>query len=182
MRRLITCILAPVIAFGTVPATAEVVASGQNGFISHHEETVPVSPEAAFEAMLSPAGWWSSEHTYSGNASNMTMRATVGGCFCEAIPGEGDNPDGEIEHMRVIYVAPYSTLRLTGALGPLQAEAVTGVLTVSFEPVGEGTRIAWDYVVGGYMRMSMAQTAPLVDQVIGEQLARLAARLAESRP
>ena len=79
--------------------------------------------------------------------------------------------------MRVIYVAPGSTLRMTGGLGPLQSEAVTGVLTMTLEPEGEMTRISWDYVVGGYMRMPMAELAPLVDQVVGEQLLRLAARL-----
>ena len=180
MRGSATCILAALIAFGATPATAEIVASGEDGFVSHNEAIVAVSPQTAFEAMLNPADWWSSEHTYSGNASNMVMRGTVGGCFCEVIPDAGDNPDGEIEHMRVIYMAPYSTLRLTGALGPLQSEAAIGVLTVTFEPAVEGTRITWDYVVGGYMRMPMDQMAPLVDQAIGEQLARLAARLAES--
>jgi hypothetical protein len=80
--------------------------------------------------------------------------------------------------MRVIYVAPGSTLRLTGGLGPLQSEAVTGVLTMTVEPAGEGAKIAWDYVVGGYMRMSMTELAPLVDQVMAEQLGRLGSHLA----
>jgi hypothetical protein len=79
--------------------------------------------------------------------------------------------------MRVIYVLPGSTLRMSGGLGPLQPEAVTGVLTVTLKPEGEMTRITWDYVVGGYMRTPLAQVAPLVDQVVGEQLLRLATRL-----
>jgi hypothetical protein len=79
--------------------------------------------------------------------------------------------------MRVIYVAPGSALRMRGALGPLQAEAVTGVLTVSLEPEGQKTKVTFDYVVGGYMRTPMAEIAPAVDSVVGEQLMRLAARL-----
>jgi hypothetical protein len=103
--------------------------------------------------------------------------ANAGGCFCERVPGKDGAPDGQIEHMRVIYVAPGSTLRMSGGLGPLQSEPVTGVLTMSLTPEGEMTKISWDYVVGGYMRMSMTELAPLVDQVVGEQLLRLAARL-----
>jgi hypothetical protein len=108
----------------------------------------------------------------------MTLAPVAGGCFCEAIPGANGGPAGEIEHMRVLYVDPrVHTLRLTGALGPLQSEAVTGVLTVTVEPAGSGTRIIWDYVVGGYMRSPITQMAPVVDQVVGEQLTRLAGTL-----
>ena len=131
------------------------------------------APAQAWAAMLEPAGWWNGEHTYSGDPNNMWIELRPGGCFCERIPASG----GEIEHMRVVYVAPPSTLRMTGGLGPLQAEAVTGVLTVTLAPDGDMTRITWDYVVGGYMRTPMAGLAPLVDQVVGEQLLRLATRL-----
>jgi hypothetical protein len=79
--------------------------------------------------------------------------------------------------MRVLYAAPYTTLRLSGGLGPLQAEAVTGVLTMTLKPEGTMTRISWDYVAGGFMRGKMADMAPVVDGVVGEQLLRLAARL-----
>ncbi len=64
---------------------------------------------------------------------------------------------------------------MTGALGPLQSDAVTGVLTMTVEASGSGSKITWDYVVGGYSRTPFAQLAPLVDRVVGEQLARLAA-------
>ena len=81
--------------------------------------------------------------------------------------------------MRVLYLAPGSTLRMTGGLGPLQSEAVTAVLTMTVKPEGEMTRISWDYVVGGYSRMPLTELAPLVDQVVGEQLLRLAAHLGQ---
>jgi uncharacterized protein YndB with AHSA1/START domain len=155
------------------PAQAEVTASSDAGFASHHEVLVSVAPQQAWDAMVRPGGWWNSAHTYSGDAANMSIEPKAGGCFCELVPAT----QGEIEHMRVIYVVPASTLRLTGGLGPLQSEAVTGVLTMTLVPDGEQTRISWDYVLGGYMRMPMAQLAPLVDQVIGEQLLRLATHL-----
>ena len=159
---------------------AEVQASSEAGFVSHNEAEVAATPAEAWALLLRPSEWWSDAHTYSGSAGNMTIEAGVGGCFCEALPGSQGAPAGRIEHMRVIYFAPHSTLRMRGGLGPLQSEAVTGVLTVTIEPAASGSKIVWDYAVGGYMRMPMEQMAPLVDQVIGEQLASLAARLAES--
>ncbi len=164
-------------ALHTQPALSEVTTSSESGFVSHNEATVSAAPAEAWAAMLRPGDWWNSEHTYSGDASNMTLDPVAGGCFCEVIPGPAGDAPGQIEHMRVIYLAPGSTLRMTGGLGPLQSEAVTAVLTMTVEPAGDGSKITWDIVVGGYMRMSMAEMAPLVDSVIGEQLGRLAASL-----
>ena len=79
--------------------------------------------------------------------------------------------------MRVINAEQPRVLRMSGALGPLQSEAVQGTLTIVLKPVDGGTRIMWEYVVGGYMRLKTEQIAPLVDVVLGEQVSRLAARL-----
>ena len=177
MRHVLTCIGGGLAVAAASPAEAEVAASSESGFVSHNEVVVAASPTEVWRAMLRPATWWNGEHTYSGNSANLTLAANVGGCFCEAIPTADGGAAGHIEHMRVVYFAPNSTLRLNGGLGPLQSEAVTGVLTMSLEPSGAGTKIAWDYVVGGYMRPSMTGLAPVVDRVVGEQLARLAASL-----
>jgi len=173
-------ILAGALALAPLPAAAEVTASDDRGFASRNETLVDASPADTWTMMLRPADWWNPEHTYSGDAVNMTIEPRAGGCFCETVPGSGGAASGQIEHMRVIYLAPGSTLRLSGALGPLQSEAVTGVLTVTLKAEGTQTRIVWDYAVGGYMRTPMAEMAPVVDQVIGEQLLRLAARLGKS--
>lgn len=175
----LTCIGGLALAAAS-PAGAEIAASSESGFVSHNEVVVAAAPAQAWAAMLEPAGWWNGEHTYSGRSANLTLDPVAGGCFCEAIPAADGGPAGQIEHMRVVYVAPNATLRLSGGLGPLQAEAVTGALTMSLEPSGGGTKITWDYVVGGYMRPSMTALAPVVDRVVGEQLARLAAALAGS--
>ena len=161
------------------PASAEVAASSDSGFVSHNVVEVPASPALAWAMLARPGEWWNAEHSYSGSAVNMTLEPVAGGCFCETIPAADGVAAGQVEHMRVVYIDPrVYTLRLTGALGPLQAEAVTGVLTMKVEPSGTGAKIIWDYVVGGYMRMPMAQMAPAVDAVVGEQLTRLAAALA----
>lgn len=172
MRRFRYLLLAG-LALAPLPLHAEVAASSEAGFVSHNEVLVRASPADAWAMMLRPGEWWNDEHTYSGDAANMTISAKAGQCFCELVPATG----GEVEHMRVIYVAPETTLRMVGGLGPLQAEAVTAVLTMALKPDGEMTRISWDYVVGGYARTPMRDYAPLVDKVVGEQLLRLAARL-----
>ena len=80
-------------------------------------------------------------------------------------------------HMRVLYAEPHRAMRLTGGLGPLQSEAVTGTMTITFKPVdetsGKGTRILWEYVVGGYMRYKADTIAGAVDKVLAEQLLSL---------
>ena len=60
---------------------------------------------------------------------------------------------------------------LQAALGPLQSEAVVGTLTWSLRAVEGGTEIVQTYVVGGYMRGGLEPVAPLVDQVMSDQLA-----------
>ena len=77
--------------------------------------------------------------------------------------------------MRVIFAQPGKVLRMQGALGPLQSEAVIGTLTVAMEPTkeGQGTKLSFSYVVGGYMRYKVAEIAPAVDKVLGEQFKSL---------
>jgi hypothetical protein len=90
---------------------------------------------------------------------------------------------GSVEHMRVIAAMPPKLLRLSGALGPLQGEALAGTLTVTLKPMPDrgqngGTHLTWSYVVGGYMRMNVEDIAPLVDKVMTEQFTRLAKAVA----
>ena len=76
--------------------------------------------------------------------------------------------------MHVVFVDLAKALRLVGALGPLQSEAVTATLTVTLKSVEGGTRVIFEYVVGGYMRYPADKIAPSVDTVMGNQLASLA--------
>ncbi|MCA1661694.1 MAG: ATPase [Novosphingobium sp.] len=170
------------------PAAAEVVASSDAGFVTRAAVTVKVDPAAAWLALVAPNLWWNGEHTYSGDPANLYIDAQATGCFCEKLPLTKDAPSGarpgSIEHMHVIYAAPARVLRMSGGLGPLQSEAAEGTLTITLKPADGGTRILWEYVVGGYMRQKPAELAPLVDKVLLEQLTRLAAKLgtAEGEP
>ncbi len=153
--------------FAAGPASAEVKASSDTGFELESKATVRVSPAQAYAALGRIGGWWNSSHTYSGKAANLSLELRAGGCFCERWDG------GTIEHGRVIYARPGEQLRVSAALGPLQAEAVTGILTWTLKPVPGGTEIVQRYVVGGYVSGGAGKYAGPVDQVMGQQLGGL---------
>lgn len=164
---------------GYVPSLeAKVTRSDNQGFVTRHEAQLEASPKQVWLALISPAKWWSPTHTWSSDPANMTLTPQAGGCFCERIP---ENPDpetfsleGSVEHMRVIHAFPERALRMRGGLGPLQSEPATGVLTITIGKSDAGSRIVWEYVVGGSMRYEVAEIAQAVDEVMGQQLGRLA--------
>jgi hypothetical protein len=148
-------------------ARAEVASASSNGFEIRHVVQVVIPQPATFDAFTRISEWWNAEHTYSGKSSNLTLSLTPGGCFCEALPGGGG-----IEHMRVAYVAPGERLVLTGALGPLLYQAATGVMDIKVERVAGGSRLTLDYKVAGFANGGADKLAPVVDQVLGDQMAR----------
>jgi uncharacterized protein YndB with AHSA1/START domain len=166
----------------TAPVMAEVAQSSDQGFAISHERVVAADPETLWAALVAPARWWSAEHSWSGDAANFYLVAQAGGCFCELLRSDGAanirDAAGSVEHMRVLYAQRGKLLRMRGALGPLQSEAVNGVLTITLTPEGEQTRITMVYKVGGYWPYPAADIAPAVDGVLGQQFDRLAALFA----
>lgn len=127
------------------------------------------APPAAVYAKIAEVGrWWSSDHSWSGEAANMTLEPKAGGCFCETWG------DGSVEHGRVVFAERAKTLRLEAALGPLQELGVSGVLTFALAPSGEATKLGLSYRVKGDPADGLGPIAPLVRQVLQEQLDRLA--------
>jgi len=163
------------------PARAEVLTSDERGFVVRQTVDVGVSAPEVWRVLVKPATWWSGEHTFSGEAANLTLDPVAGGCFCEKLPpskqGGAAAQAGSVQHMRVVYAEPGRALRLTGALGPLQSEALLGALTITLKSNERGTRILFEYVVGGYMRYRPDQIAPAVDRMLGQQIAGLANKL-----
>jgi uncharacterized protein YndB with AHSA1/START domain len=150
------------------PAAAEVISAGQNGFEIRETVHVAAAPDKAYAALLQPARWWSSEHTFSGSAANLTLDARAGGCWCETLPD-----GGSVEHMRVVNFAPGKVLRLRGALGPLQGLGVEGAMTLSVKAAASGTDITISYAAGGYVKDGLDGLSKVVDHVLGEQIERL---------
>jgi hypothetical protein len=147
---------------------AEVVGVSANGFEVREQLHVELPADKIYEAIVSPARWWDSAHTYSGNAANMTLDARAGGCWCEKLEN-----GGSVQHLQVVYVAPGHALRLRGALGPLQAMAVDGAMTWTLKSTPKGTDLSLTYAVGGYSKDGFAALSTAVDQVLADQVARL---------
>ncbi len=180
MKKTLLCMSTAAAALLAAPAAqAEVIEQNDYGFAVRHTVQVKANPDDVFKMLRSPSKWWSAQHSWTGDAANFYMDAQAGGCFCEQIPAakEGDKR-GSVEHMRIVFAQPGKMLRLSGALGPLQGEAVNGKLTIAIKANKDATTtIGFEYVVGGFMRFKMDQIAPAVDGVIGEQISRLSMQL-----
>jgi uncharacterized protein YndB with AHSA1/START domain len=166
-------VLAALLGLLAAPAAAEVREADAGGFTVSHVHKVMASPAAVWAALVQPARWWSKDHSWSGDAGNFSLDPRAGGCFCERW-GTGPAASGA-EHGRIVFAAPGAQLRIVGALGPLQGEALTGTMTVTLKGEGAATSVTIDYVVGGHARFPLKDIAPAVDRVIGEQATRLAA-------
>lgn len=177
MKKLI--LLPALAAVLSSPAYAEVKTSTEGGFSTLHKAEVEATPDVVWKRLISPKDWWSKDHSWSGSTDGFTLDPRAGGCFCEAFQEKGAagkiKTVGTVEHMRVIFAHPGHVLRMQGALGPLQGEAVLGTLTIAMEAnkAGTGTIVSFSYVVGGYMRQKSTAIAGGVDKVIGEQFAKL---------
>ena len=170
-----TLFTAGLLAAISSPAFAEVKSASDTGFNSVHIATVNATPEDIWKRLLTPKDYWNKAHSWSGSSAGFYIDAQANGCFCELFQEADVNGNlktvGSVEHMRVIFAQPGKVLRMQGALGPLQSEAVTGTLTVAMEPAQDnaGTRVSFSYVVGGYMRYKVSEIAPALDKVLGEQ-------------
>ena len=159
--------LALVMLSGTPAQSAPQVTP--NGFLVNFEVSVNAPAAKVYDALVGQVGsWWDPQHTYSGDAKNLSIDARPGGCFCEKLPNGGG-----IEHARVIYVAPREILRLSGALGPLQTSGVAGTLTWKLTSGTDNTRLQLSYSVGGFIDGGFEKIAPGVESVLRVQLDRL---------
>lgn len=150
------------------PALADTADVSASGFVSTFREEVRASPDAVWQAIVQLPRWWSDRHTYSGRADRMSLDLQAGGCWCERW-GEGQS----VMHGQVLLVQPGRVLRLSAPLGPLQALAVQGVLTLGPEVSDGRTFLRLSYRVSGSADAALDKIAPAVDQVLAQQLKRL---------
>jgi uncharacterized protein YndB with AHSA1/START domain len=150
---------------------AEVTDSAADGFTVKATVTIHASPADVYKRLVGVGeigNWWNSAHTFSGDAHNLSIDERPMGCFCEKLPNQG-----VVRHMEVIYIQPGKTLRMAGAIGPLQAFAVSAVATFNLSADAGGTRLDFTYTVGGYAPQGLIKIAPIVDTVLTEQINRL---------
>lgn len=149
------------------PASAEVLSAGDHGFEVQNSVNLVVPQAQAFASFGQVGQWWNNEHTYSGDGKRMSLQLRPGGCFCEPLENGGG-----VEHMRVTYIQPGERIVLTGSLGPLLYEATTGVMDVKVERIAGGSRVTMNYRAAGFAKGGAEALAPLVDQVLADQLKR----------
>lgn len=161
-------------ALAAAPLSAEVKETSASGFVTVETVTVAKNPRETWLALIKPGDWWNDAHTWSGDAANLSIVPQAGGCFCERIPGkdnkDGFSLDGSVQHAIVVQSYPLRVLRLRGGLGPLQGETAEGVWTITLKEVDGGTRVLWEYNVGGPMRFKVDEISKAVDGVMTQQL------------
>ena len=168
----LTTLLALALA-GTAQAGVEPI---DGGFRTRNIVEVAATPERAYAALGEVERWWNGAHTYSGDAANMSLPLSVGGCFCEKVGAETSR------HGTVTLALPGYLLRLEAALGPLREEKAVGVLLFAFQPKGAGVEVEQTYPVGGLRPAAVEALAAAVDGVMREQLLRFEKYVETGRP
>jgi hypothetical protein len=173
-----TLLLAAAAAFAFAGAAqAEVKSAAEGRLVLENVVVVEASADKVYAALGRIGDWWDGEHSYSGKASNMTIKLEAGACFCEAIPG-----GGSIKHGEVVLAWPGKFLRLEAPLGPLQDLGVATALTYTLEPAGEGrTKVTQSYKASG-LDAATLKGAPLFDMVIGGSLKRFKSYVETGKP
>jgi uncharacterized protein YndB with AHSA1/START domain len=162
--------LLALVALALTPAfsAAEIADSAANGFTYKLVLNLQAPPETVYQRLLAVGNWWSSDHTFSGDAHNMSLDAKPMGCWCEKLPNGGG-----VRHMQVVMVMPGKMLVMTGGLGPLQTMAATGSMKIALAPANGGTQLQVTYSVTGYLPAGMNSLAAPADGVLTEQFTRL---------
>lgn len=156
-------------------AHAEVKDAGPGGFTIEQKLDIAADRAKLWRTLIHPELWWSPDHSYSGDARQLRLGAHAGGCWCESVKG------GTVEHLRVVYIQKEELLRLSGGLGPLQGMA-DGAMTFTLAADETRSGFTLSYHVWGYDPAGLDKLAPIVDQVLAEQMARLKSVVETGKP
>jgi hypothetical protein len=149
-------IAALALALAATPAPAKVTPVETGGFTVEVETLVPLSPEAAFDAMTGDiSGWW--DHSMSEKPQALYIEPKPGGGFYEIFDESGD---GAL-HATVIYAKRGERLRFTGPLG-LSGHAINLVVTYDYLAEGDGTRVKVTCNAAGEYHEGWAETVDAV--------------------
>jgi uncharacterized protein YndB with AHSA1/START domain len=161
-------VLAGALALSATAASAAVTDFAPNAFELTETAHIAAPRDKVYAALITPSRWWSSAHSFSGNAANFTFDARAGGCWCETLPN-----GGSAEHFVVVDAEPGQTLRLRGAMGPFQALPVESVMTWTLKDSGNGADITLVFAVSGYLKGGFEKISHVADAVFAEQVGRL---------
>src|SRR5262249_40999002 len=68
-------------ALAQTHAMAEITDSSASGFTYKTTVVLQAQPQTAYERFLEVGNWWSSDHTFSGDARNLSIEAKPMGCW-----------------------------------------------------------------------------------------------------
>lgn len=162
-------------AFAVAPAQAEVVNAGPDGFEIALKRPSERDVKTQFERIMRISEWWSSDHTWSGDAKNLRITTLASGGQWREVWENGD-----VEHGRIIAGSRQGNtwmVRFDAALGPLQGMGVKGILTM--EVVAQeagGSEVIFHYFVTGAAFQELDKIAPVVDGVLATQIDNLVAK------
>ena len=162
-----TAVAAALLLTQALSSHAEVIETSPIGFAISRAVHIAATPDRVYAALIQPARWWNSQHTFSGSAANMTLDARAGGCFCENWNG------GSVQHLVVVDAEPGKVLRMRGALGPFQGQGVDGAVSFTLKASAGGTDLTLDNIIGGFMKGGFAKWPSLADSMLADQMIRL---------
>jgi uncharacterized protein YndB with AHSA1/START domain len=141
------------------PLRADVVSSSDTHYVLRLEARADLPPAMLWKRLVNPAAWWSADHSYSGDAANLSLDVGAGGLWKESW---GNN---SVVHGRLLTAIEGQLLRLEAPFGPLQAKGAYVIWTISLKPDGEGTLVVFDEVAHAPAGSNMIELAPAVHGV-----------------
>lgn len=148
-------------------ALAEITSSSPTHFVLRHEAASTLTPDALWRRLINPAAWWHPDHTYSGDAGNLSLDAQAGGLWREDWDG------GSITHGQVLLVETGKKLRLEAPFGPLQELGVYCVWTITITADGDGSLVEFGEIASGPPGANLGEMAKAIDFVKNEAIERL---------
>lgn len=136
-------LLATACVAAAAPASAEVVSRSADGFTLRFAVGVEAAPEDVVSAVSELPQWWDPAHTYTGDASNLSLAFQEGGCWCEKLA------DGTVFEHAVVTGITADRVTMNAALGPLHDKATKAELTFGSGPENRGRLVTIDFVVEG---------------------------------
>lgn len=150
-----------------VAVLADVVESSPTHYVLRHEATSTLSAEALWARLIEPSAWWHPDHTYSGDAKNLSLDLEPGGLWAETWDG------GAVTHGTVLLVTDGQTLRMNAPFGPLQEVGAHTIWTITVSENGAGSKAVFDEVASGPPTAKLDELAGAVDYVKTEAIKRL---------
>lgn len=166
-----------VLALVCGPTVAEMTAVSPAHLEVVHRAEVAATPAQVYAVLSQLPRWWNPQHSWSGDAANMSLDLQAGGCWCERW-GDG----ASARHARVLQVIPGRLVLMEATLGPLIGLPVQGRFTMITAEQDGRTVVRLSYRVASAPEVGLDKIAPAVDQVLGEQFTRLKAMIETGKP